>query len=70
MNKEECFSGKKIEERNRESFYSIFFYVSRTPPHFSTIAQKNENIWHVPYTPEDDTVNEMYQKTWLCLNCS
>jgi len=52
-----------IDEQNKVTF--------RVPPFFTPVAQKNRNIWHIPYTPEsDDSINASFQKTWLCLNIS
>lgn len=42
--------------------------IFRIPPHFSTIAQNSENIWHIPYKSQDknNSINDNYHKNWVC----
>ncbi|XP_066144541.1 mitochondrial ribonuclease P catalytic subunit [Euwallacea fornicatus] len=40
----------------------------RAPPTFNPVAQSKDGVWHVPYISEGVEIDEMYHKTWFCLN--
>ncbi|XP_050299496.1 mitochondrial ribonuclease P catalytic subunit isoform X3 [Anthonomus grandis grandis] len=42
--------------------------IFRKPPHFTQVAQKNGEFWHVPYDPKDEGKNNKYHRTWCCVN--
>ncbi|KAL1501588.1 hypothetical protein ABEB36_006885 [Hypothenemus hampei] len=41
----------------------------RVPPEFYHVAQKNGDVWHIPYNvPQENEEMQSYHKTWLCIN--
>ncbi|CAH1163414.1 unnamed protein product [Phaedon cochleariae] len=43
--------------------------IFRIPPSFTSVSQKNDDIWHIPYENETQVDKNDFHKSWLCLKC-